>query len=167
MNRLPASSEIAARRPDWIEGEWITLADGEAWSFPPTEAIPGYQEAARKACRVFVDNILALLNIDAIHRAGKKAKEGDPSDLLLTIVRMFALYQIVFFAGSALLKRNYFVTDADCERLMPFNYQATDLVNLHSRLHQATPEVLAISNAVARISGIDVGPELARITTSN
>jgi hypothetical protein len=62
MNRLPASSEIAARRLDWVEGEWITLADGEAWSFPPTEAIPGYQEAARKDCREAVDSVLPALS---------------------------------------------------------------------------------------------------------
>lgn len=26
--------EVAARRPDWVEGEWILLADGQRWSFP-------------------------------------------------------------------------------------------------------------------------------------
>lgn len=26
--------EKALRRPEWAEGRWITLADGQAWSFP-------------------------------------------------------------------------------------------------------------------------------------
>lgn len=165
-NRLP-SNEMVARRADWVEGEWISFADGEAWSFPPTDAIPGYQDAARQAGREIVDSILALTNLDAIRRAGEKAEAGEPSALLRTFGQMFAFYQVVFFAGSALLKRNYTVTDADCECLMPFNYQVKDLADPDSKVHQRTPEVLAISNAVAKVSGVDVGPELARITASN
>jgi hypothetical protein len=166
LNRLP-SNELSARKPDWVEGTWITLSDGEAWSFPPPGSIPGYEEATQVACRSIVDSILSLINTDKIKLAAEKAKDGGHSAMLKTVGQMFGLYQVVFIAGSALLKRNYAVTDADCERLMPFNYQLTDLANPQSKVHQTTPEVLAISNAIAKISGIDVGPELARISTSN
>lgn len=106
MNRLLPPSEVTTRRPDWIEGEWITLADGQAWSFPPPESIAGYQDAARVAAREVVDNVLSLINLDAVRQAAQQATTGDPSGMLRTIGRMFALYQVVFFAGSALLKQN-------------------------------------------------------------
>lgn len=166
MNRLP-SIEISARRADWIEGQWITLADREAWCFPPTSSIAGYDQAERAACNTVVDSVLALLNTQKVRQAAEKAKSGDPSAILVTVGQMFALYQKVFFAGSALLKRNYTVTDSDCERLMPFNYHLTEIFDPNSKVHQTTPEVLAKSNEISKVSGIDVGPELARITSSN
>jgi hypothetical protein len=167
MNRLPPSSEVTARLPEWIEGEWITLADGQAWSFPPPESIPGYQNRAREAAGEVVDSLLAHLNIDAIRRYGQAATAGDPSGLVRTLGQMFAIYQVTFWTGSVLLKRNYNLTDTDCDRLMPFNYQVADMANPQSNVHQTTPEVLAISNAVAKVSGVNIGPELARITSSN
>jgi hypothetical protein len=167
MNRLLAPSEVTTRRPDWIEGEWITLADGQAWSFPPPESIAGDQDAARVAAREVVDNVLSLINLDAVRQAAPQATTGDPSGMLRTIGRMFALYQVVFFAGSALLKQNYLISDADCDGLMPFNYQVTDLADPSSKVHQTTPEILAISNAIAKVSGVNIGPELERITSSN
>jgi hypothetical protein len=166
MNRLPSSEEIA-RRPDWVEGHWITLTDGLTWSFAPPAAIPGYEAASREATRIVVDNVLSLLNMEAIRKSGQQASAGDPSNAIRSIGQVFALYQVVFWAGSTLLKRNYRVTDADCDRLMPFNYQLTDLADPQSRVHQTTPETLAICNAIAAISGINIGPALARITTSN
>jgi hypothetical protein len=110
---------------------------------------------------------LSLLNVDAIRRYGEEATAGDPSGLVRTLGQMFAIYQVTFWAGSVLLKRNYNLTDNDCDRLMPFNYQVTDMGDPRSKVHQTTPEVLAISNAVAKVSGINIGPELARITSSN
>jgi hypothetical protein len=167
MNRLFPSNEITARRPDWVEGEWITLADGQAWSFPPPGAIPGYQDRAQEAAREFIDNLLPLLNIDAMRRYGLAAMAGDPSGLLRTVGQMFAMYQVAFWAGCILLKRNYTVSDTVCDMLMPFNYQVSDLADPLSKVHQTTPEILAMCNAVAKVSGVDIGPELARITSSN
>ncbi|WP_020467737.1 hypothetical protein [Singulisphaera acidiphila] len=167
MNRLPQSAEILSRRPEWLEGTWITLADGQAWSFPPPTAIPGYQEIAHDAAREAVDNILPLLNVDAIRRQVGAIATGDPSGVLRGLGQMFALYQIAFRLGSILLRHNYNATDADCDLLMPFNYQLGDLPDPQSRIHKTTPEILAMSNAIAASIGVDIGPELARIVGSN
>lgn len=167
MNWLPISKEKASRRPNWVEGNWVVLADGESWSFPPPEVIPGYQEKALGMAREVVDSLLPLLNVDAIRRSGLAATAGDPSALLRTLGQMFAMYQIVFRAGSALLKRNYDLADSYCDVLMPFNYQVADLADPLSKIHQTTPEILAICNAVAKISGVDIGPEMARIASCN
>jgi hypothetical protein len=167
MNRLPEPTEKTVRKPGWIEGEWITLADGQSWSFPPPGLVPGYSTAASEASRMVVDKLMPFLNIDAVRRHTQQALDGDPSAVLRDLGQMLALYQIVFWAGSALLQANYDVADADCDRLMPFNYQLGDLAVPDSRIHRTTPEVLAMSNAIVAASGIDIGPILERITSSN
>ena len=50
---------------------------------------------------------------------------------------------------------------------MPFNYQLDEIEDPLYKLNPTTPRALAISNAVAKVLGIDVSAELSRVTASN
>ena len=163
MNRL--GNEFVARRPDWIEGTWITLADGCAWSFPPPSAIPGYQVDAKEVARQFVDTLLPLLT-DAMS-GHYLSSQANPKQILAQIGRAFAMHQIVFRVGCLLLKRNYDLDDSEFQALMPFDYQLDEFWDPLSKVHQATPETLAMAVKVAEVLEVDIAPELARITASN
>ena len=165
-SRLPLD-EKGLRRPGWTEGEWITLADGQAWSFPDPAAVPGHNELAADAARELSDQMIPLMNIDAIAKQGERALASDPGDMFRSIGRALAVYRIAFRAGSNLLRRNYAIGDEECERLMPFNYQLSDLADPTSKVHMATPAELAIANAVAKACGVDWESDFARIAGSN
>jgi hypothetical protein len=167
MNRLPPPTEASLRRSDWIEGHWLALADGQSWCFPPPSAIPGYDSTAHEMAKAVIDNLLPFMNIEAIKRYGQDVMEGRPEGFLRTMGNVLAIHQVAYLCGAMLLRRNYSVTDDDCESLMPFNYQMDEFFDPTSKVHQATPELLAICNSIARISGVDIGPELARIAASN
>ncbi len=168
MNRLPPTGELAARRPDWTEGTWIALSDGQEWNFPPTTAIPGYDQVATAAARVALKSIMSLVAASPnTVKHVQNAIAGDPAKLVETIGHILGVHQVAYWAGSTLLKRNYDLTDEDCDRLMPFNYQLADLADPESKLHRAIPQTLATCNRIAALSGINIGPLLQDMSRDN
>ena len=162
--------ESRCRSESWVEGTWITLADWQSWCFPPCEAVPGHAEMAKRAAKSVVDDLMPLLNIGALKAQGLAIAAGDPSVAAATIRklgRMMGIHRAGFRIACELLTHNYKISQEDCERLMPFNYQVSELSDPDSNVNTATPQLLAIFNSVLSISGVDLDSEFSRIGLSN
>ena len=166
MDFLPSGDESTLRQLDFAPGTWVFLADGQAWNFAPPSAVPGYEKLTRDAKAIAVGSYMAYLNAGNPDRRLDAALGGNAGSLR-NIAKVLGVYQLIFRAGSALLKRNYCLTAAACDRLMPFNYQLAEIEDPSSRLHHASQPILAISNAVAAVLGIDAGEEFSRAIASN
>jgi hypothetical protein len=164
-NRLPLD-ENTRRLPGWSEGECVTLADGQRWCFPP-KSHPEYAATAAVANHEITRALLPLHNFPMIEKQGQDAQVGDVAGLVETMDRFFRPYRSVFAAGSTMLRYNYNLSDAEIDRLMPFNYQLSELADPTSNASTATPLKLAVPNAVARAIGLDLKPELDAIAQSN
>lgn len=170
-NSLPSPpSPDECRRDDWVEGLWVTLGDGRRWCFPPASAVPDHAEMARRAAAKVVDGMVAMLNADGIMRQGQALAAGEPAGLwgsFATIQRALGVYQATFRMASDMLSRNYDLSESDCQALMPFDYQFSELADPASKIHTARPETLLMCNVITLALGVDIGAELERIGSSN
>ncbi|WP_422931827.1 hypothetical protein [Singulisphaera sp. PoT] len=155
------------RRVDWVEGEWLVLADGQRWCFAPPESVPDYAEESEIASRRVVDLFIMLINSRTIRNENRLISLDDPASSIRALACTFTLCRIVLWAGIKLLRRNYRITDAECERLMPFNFGIGDLDDPRALFYRAGPESFAICSRVAGVSGIDIRAKLSRIASSN
>ena len=166
MDFLPSHDESTFRRPDFVPGTWVFLADGQAWNFAPPSAVPGYEQLTWEVVSIAVGSFMAYLNTGDPDRRLEAALGGHAGSLRV-IAKDLGVYQLVFWAGSTLLKRNYRLTDADCDRLMPFNYQLAEIEDPSSKLRLATQPVLSMCNDVAAVLGMDASEEYSRAIASN
>jgi len=154
-------NEKSARRTNWTEGTWITLNDNQGWSFPPPAAVPGYQMWAKDASKDIFRRIMALPTIEPARLyASVQGLPVDPAGAMATLQSVLALYQGGYTIASEFLKKNYDITYADCEILLPFNYQVEDYLDPNSNLHKATPSQLAMFNASVIATGVNISQEL-------
>ncbi len=109
--------EAALRRPEWVEGVAIRLADGAEWHFPKPlfELFP-----------VVAEN-------GSVELGGKPTFDAGYDDLLesyLASVDPLDRVKALFALAVDLLKRNYTLAPADYQRLLRFHGPNTT--------HQAT-----------------------------
>lgn len=106
--------EASRRRPDWVEGEWIKLEDGQRWSFPrpiirlnlrENDGVLGTERPQAETNRKFGDRFWAL------HSNLLAALQGDDMDAI-----------VLAFAEAALdlLRRNYDLATEDLEDVLFF-----------------------------------------------
>jgi hypothetical protein len=153
-DHLPLT-EIARRRPDFSEGEWLTLGDGHKWSFPEVRAertthvgpggtAPGIiWRLGRPSCPESEAHYQAVL--DRIQLSSKEEIER----------RAFGIGVEV---GGALLRRNYTLTDDDLDHLLSIGFWRRSLED-----RKVYSEAIACYNAIQRIAFDKPMKEMSRL----
>jgi|GEM_PF-3872981 len=104
--------ECGMRTPGWVEGRWVTLADGQAWALPPIHANWGP--------RTLLDG-----TIDPMHPHGVPAEVlGGVAMLHAALQRRGAMqlgHLALFKIARGLLAENYWLTADQRKGLMPYD----------------------------------------------
>lgn len=172
MTFEPNLDADALRAADFIPGPTVTLADGGPWTFPDPAAVaesePALEAEIRAAEKAAYDAVFALAKIGANFDAvARKAERGEYGKIATAVETTFAVYRAIHRAGTAALKRNYALSDDDCRRLMPFDYDVSEILDPESRVHRAGPRENAMSQAVGVAVGFDFSRLGGRIGATN
>ncbi len=166
--------EHQLRRECWSDGSTLILGDGQRWTFPVRDQVPGQAEFTQHTARQALNELIPFSKGEDLRahasRVASGIRSGDRQSVeagMLTADKALGLYRAVFRIASRALRHNYRLTEADCERLMPFNYQLAELSDPDSKLNTATPQLLGIFNTVLSVCCVDLGSEFSRIGVSN
>jgi hypothetical protein len=159
--------EKMMRQDHWAEGTWVTLADGNRWSFPPHESVPGYDEKVADLARDFATKTLPSLDTDAILGQMRRLAEGQTEGAIRTLSRAMAIYSLAFEAGSMLLMHNYHLSEGHCEALMPFNFKVDGTPEAKAKIDRFGPDIAPMCNAIATLCGAELGAAMAGAVGGN
>ncbi len=143
-----AIDEMARRRPDFLDGVPVRLADGQQWVLPKPKArfaFAGDGYSVQLSCGpTITDEDRAYQAAYDAHNAATEADESTFRDIVSAQMRL----------AGALLRRNYQLSDDELSSLIVFAYDETDAAYFEIKetvlsiaLGRGAPKASAGSNA--------------------